>query len=181
MNATSQTPLLDLDDIKGRPCSVAGALAIIGDRWSLLAVREVMFGNHRFSEIARNTGAPRDRLAARLKELTDAGVLERRQYQANPPRSGYHLTESGKALGPVLQALRQWGDDFVVAEPPMTLLHKGHDVHGPWRCGTCGEAVRGRDLERISNVADWDVAGPVSGGPVSGSPVSGSPASAGAV
>jgi len=64
--------------VSGRPCSIAASLEIVGDRWSLLAVREVLFGNHRFSEIARNTGAPRDRLAARLKSLVAAGVLERR-------------------------------------------------------------------------------------------------------
>src|SRR6476646_737026 len=71
---------IDHGTLPGRPCSIAAALDLIGDRWSLLAIREVMFGNHRFSEIARNTGAPRDRLAARLKTLVDAGVLERRQY-----------------------------------------------------------------------------------------------------
>ena len=62
-----------MDTQHGRPCSLATALELVGDRWALLAVREVMFGNHRFSEIARNTAAPRDRLAARLKALVAAG------------------------------------------------------------------------------------------------------------
>ena len=62
-----------MDTQHGRPCSLAAALGLVGDRWALLAVREVMFGNHRFSQIARNTAAPRDRLAARLKALVDAG------------------------------------------------------------------------------------------------------------
>src|SRR4029079_2786961 len=70
---------IDPSTLPGPPCSIAAALDLIGDRWSLLAVREVMFGNHRFSEIARNTGAPRDRLAARLKVLVGAGGPERRQ------------------------------------------------------------------------------------------------------
>ncbi|HEY2043081.1 MAG TPA: helix-turn-helix domain-containing protein [Jatrophihabitans sp.] len=153
--------VVSIADIKGRPCSVAGALAVVGDRWSLLAVREVMFGNHRFSDIVRNTGAPRDRLAARLKVLVEAGVLERRQYQDSPPRWSYHLTASGKALSPVLEALRQWGDEHVVREPALTLLHKGHEVRGAWYCETCGERVRGRDLERRVNTPGWDLAGPV--------------------
>ncbi|KPI18545.1 transcriptional regulator, HxlR family [Actinobacteria bacterium OK006] len=62
----------------GRPCAVTSSLELVGDRWSLLIVREVTFGNHRFSQIARNTGAPRDRLAARLRSLVDAGILDRR-------------------------------------------------------------------------------------------------------
>ena len=73
-------------------------------RGPLLAVREVLFGNHRFSQIARNTGAPRDRLAARLKALVRAGVLEKREYSGTPPRSDYHLTRAGRELTPVLQA-----------------------------------------------------------------------------
>ena len=67
---------IDPQTLPGRPCSMAAALDVVGDRWSLLIVREVSFGNGRFSQIATNTGAPRDRLAARLKTLVDAGVLE---------------------------------------------------------------------------------------------------------
>ncbi|MGX7681873.1 winged helix-turn-helix transcriptional regulator [Jatrophihabitans sp. DSM 45814] len=161
MNATDSAGRIDLNDLKGRPCSIAGALAVVGDRWSLLAVREVMFGNHRFSEIVRNTGAPRDRLAARLKVLVESGILERRQYQDSPPRSGYHLTTAGRALSPVLQALRQWGDEFIAETPPMTLLHKGHELHGAWYCETCNEPIHGRDLDRQVNAPGWDVAGPI--------------------
>ena len=149
------------DELKGRPCSIAGALAVVGDRWSLLAVREVMFGNHKFSEIARNTGAPRDRLAARLKRLVEAGVLERRQYQDAPPRSSYYLTAAGTALSPVLQSLREWGDAHVMSEPPMVLEHHGHQVNGVWTCATCGEPIRGRGLHRRSTVAGWDLHGPM--------------------
>ena len=89
----------------------------------MLVVREVSLGNHRFSEIARGTGAPRDRLAARLRALVEAGVLERRQYGATPPRSGYHLTASGRDLLPVLQGLLQWGDRWVADAPPVVLHH----------------------------------------------------------
>lgn len=140
---------------------MAAALELIGDRWSMLAIREVMFGNRRFSEIARNTGAPRDRLAARLKVLVAAGVLERRQYQDSPPRSDYHLTEAGRQLAPVLQSLRQWGDRWAVSEPPITLLHHDHELHAEWTCTSCGHPVRHGELARSMNVPGWDVHGPI--------------------
>src|SRR6478735_3776063 len=112
-----------LGNVPGRPCSVAAALDVVGDKWALLIVRELLFGNHRFTDIARNTAAPRDRLAARLRDLVDAGVIEKRQYQDAPERFEYHLTASGRALAPVLQSLLAWGDRFAVDEPPMTLQH----------------------------------------------------------
>lgn len=144
----------------GRPCSIAAALAIVGDRWALLAIREITFGNHRFSEIVRNTGAPRDRLAARLKSLVAGGILERREYQDTPPRYDYHLTAAGRDLAPVLSALRSWGDKWAVDEPPISVHHHGHPVRHRVICETCGEAVRDEDLERISHVPGWNLAGP---------------------
>jgi DNA-binding HxlR family transcriptional regulator len=93
-----------------RNCAAARALEIVGDRWTLLVVREALLGDHRFDEMQRRTGAPRDILAARLKKLVAAGVLERRPYQEHPPRYEYHLTESGRDLHAVVTALRQWGD-----------------------------------------------------------------------
>jgi DNA-binding HxlR family transcriptional regulator len=161
--ATVGTPRIDPTELPGRPCSAAAALELVGDRWSLLAVREVMFGNRRFSEIARNTGAPRDRLAARLKVLVEAGILERREYQQSPPRSDYHLTPAGRALGPVLEALLRWGDDWAVQSPPITLVHHDHPLQPSWTCAECGEPVHSRDVHRKMNVPGWDLSGPVSG------------------
>lgn len=140
---------------------MAAALEIVGDRWSLLIVRELRFGNHRFSAIARNTGAPRDRLAARLKDLVAAGVVEARQYQASPPRSEYHLTEAGRELAHVLQALREWGDRWAVETPPVRLKHRDHDYRTGGVCAECGEPVRARDLEWQTTDPRWDLAGPV--------------------
>jgi DNA-binding HxlR family transcriptional regulator len=153
-------PLDEVPTVVGRPCSVAAALEIVGDRWSLLVVREVRFGNHRFSEIARNTGAPRDRLAARLKALVSAGVLEQREYQARPPRSGYYLTKAGRDLGLVLQALREWGDDWAVETPPVSIVHHDHELRIGSVCSVCGEQIHERDLHREMNLAGWDMAGP---------------------
>src|SRR5215469_3637656 len=97
----------------GRECSVANALAVVGERWSLLALREIMFGVRRFDQIAQNTGASRDILATRLRKLVDTGLLERRQYEEHPPRHEYVLTEAGQALHVVLLSLMDWGDRYV--------------------------------------------------------------------
>jgi DNA-binding HxlR family transcriptional regulator len=143
-----------LASLPGRPCSIAASLELVGERWSLLVVREVSLGNHRFSEIARGTGAPRDRLSARLTALVAAGVLERRPYSTAPPRSGYHLTKSGRDLLPVLQALLQWGDRWVADSPPVELHHSpgedgDHVVDADWICRTCGEPVNASRVQRV--------------------------------
>lgn len=104
-----------LAELPGRPCPIAAALEIIGERWALLVVREVALGAHHFGEIVRGTGAPRDRVAARLKTLESAGVLVRTPYQSTPPRYEYHLTASGRDLVPVLDALLAWGKVHAVA------------------------------------------------------------------
>ena len=152
---------LQTPEVPGRPCSVAASLELIGDRWSLLAIREVTFGNRRFSEIARNTGAPRDRLAARLKDLVAAGVLEKRDYQSNPPRAEYHLTQAGRELSPVLNALLRWGDRWAVDEAPLTLLHHDHVLKSRTTCATCGETVHERDVTRRVTADGWDLTGPL--------------------
>ena len=128
-----------------RLCSIARSLELVGERWSLLVVREVLYGQHRFSAIAAGTGAPRDVLAARLRSLVDAGVLERRQYSDRPPRFEYHPTPRGRDLFPVLQALRQWGDDEL-GDRPATFVHGDHDFVAALACGACGEQVAAADL-----------------------------------
>jgi DNA-binding HxlR family transcriptional regulator len=95
-----------------RPCPIADALDLIGDRWSLLVIREIGFGVHRFNDIQRHTGMPRDRLADRLRKLETAGIIARRPYSEHPPRSEYLTTGAGQALIPVLQSLRQWGETY---------------------------------------------------------------------
>jgi DNA-binding HxlR family transcriptional regulator len=91
-------------------CGAADALEIVGDRWSLLIVRELMFGVHRYNDIRRLTGAPKETLGARLRRLESAGILERREYAPHPQRFEYHLTEGGRELGGVLTELRAWGE-----------------------------------------------------------------------
>jgi DNA-binding HxlR family transcriptional regulator len=150
----------DPQTFAGRPCSVAAALDVIGDRWALLAVREVSFGNHQFNQIARNTGAPRDRLAARLRDLVEAGVLERRPYRESPHREGYHLTRAGRDLAPVTSALLTWGDKWAVTDPPMRLRHHDHVFAPATTCATCGERVHERDITREPTTPGWTLSGP---------------------
>ena len=91
---------------------IADALQVIGDRWALLTIRELSFGVSRFNDIRTNTGAPRASLAARLRDLEEAGLLERRRYSSHPPRDEYILTPACRELGPVLRELRVWGERY---------------------------------------------------------------------
>ena len=95
-----------------RICGIADALALVGDRWALLALREIGLGVTRFSDIQLHTGAPRASLTARLRALEAAGLVERRRYQEHPPRDEYLLTEAGRDLRPILGQLREWGDRY---------------------------------------------------------------------
>jgi DNA-binding HxlR family transcriptional regulator len=147
--------------LPGRPCSVAAALGLVGEKWALLAIREISFGNRRFDVIARNTGAPRDRLAARLRALEAAGVVARRRYSDHPPRYEYELTEAGRELRPVLTALRTWGDRWAVDAPPAAFAHScGHDLDAALVCRHCGGEVRSDDLELRVLVPGWTREGP---------------------
>jgi DNA-binding HxlR family transcriptional regulator len=149
------------DELPGRPCSVAATLSMVGEKWALLAIREITFGNRRFDQIARNTGAPRDRLAARLRALEAAGVIERHAYSTHPPRYEYFLTPSGEDLRPVLIALRTWGDKWAMDTPPAAFEHAcGHDLDSVMTCRHCGEEVRPRDLKLRVLTPGWTRSGP---------------------
>lgn len=132
-----------------RTCSVARTLEIVGEKWALLAVREVFLGNRRFDEMVRKTGAPRDTMTARLKTLVAAGVLERRAISEHPPRFEYRLTQSGLDLYPVIVALMQWGDRYLTngEAPPMVLTHScGNPLGALTVCSSCDEPVQARDV-----------------------------------
>ena len=133
-----------------RPCSVAAALEILGERWSLLAVREIGYGVHRFSRIAAYTGASRDLLADRLRKLEAAGIVERRQYSEHPPRHEYHLTQAGRELFPVMLALREWGDKWAVDRPAAAVSHScGHRLEVERVCRHCGGPVTRETVQTI--------------------------------
>ncbi len=135
-----------------RACSVARTLDIVGEKWALLAVREVFLGDRRFDEMIRRTGAPRDTLAARLRTLTGAGILERRLYSEHPARFEYHLTAAGRDLYPVIVTLMRWGDTYLAGDggPPLVLEHTcGQVLAAQVVCGACGEPVRARDTRPV--------------------------------
>ena len=133
MTSPAAAPLAKLP---GRPCPIAAALELVGERWALLVVREIALGATHFGDIVRGTGAPRDRIAARLKALESAGVVVRSLYLSSPPRHAYQLTPSGEALIPVLDALLEWGKGHAVSPddpdrqrryPSFSKLRETHD------------------------------------------------------
>ncbi len=144
MNALTSSP---------RECSVARTLDIVGEKWALLAVREVFLGDRRFDEMVRRTGAPRDTLAARLRTLTAAGILERRPYSAHPARFEYHLTDAGRDLYPVIQTLMRWGDRYLAGAdgPPLILEHHcGERLVPQLVCQACGEPLEAQHTKPVN-------------------------------
>ena len=146
-----------------RPCSIADTLAIVGEKYSLLVLREVCLGNGRFDQLVRNIGAPRDVLATRLRRLVDAGVLDKHAYHERPRRYEYRPTRAGLELEPVLMTLMAWGDRHLRKEDdrPMVVEHHcGHEMVAVVTCAACGDRVRHEDLTARPQSAGWTVAGP---------------------
>lgn len=144
-------------DYQNQVCSVSRALEVVGERWTLLVVRDVMLGRHRFEEIVDSLGVTRTVLTARLRTLVDEGVLVRTAYQDNPPRFEYHLTEKGEGLLPVLAQLMWWGDRHYPRPegPPRVLRHSGcgGPVHDRYVCGDCGQVLAFSDVTSAAGEA----------------------------
>jgi DNA-binding HxlR family transcriptional regulator len=134
-----------------RVCSVADALAVVGDRYSLLVVREIGYGYRRFQQLAGFTGAPRDVLSSRLRRLEEIGVIERRLYSEHPERYEYHLTSDGEELRPIVLALKEWGDRRCGAgEEPVVFAHTcGAEFHPLTVCAACREPVGPGELRVV--------------------------------
>jgi DNA-binding HxlR family transcriptional regulator len=111
-------------DYDGQNCSIARALEIVGERWTLLIVRDAFLGLRRFEEFQESLGVARNVLTDRLNRLVDEGVLERVRYSERPERYEYRLTKKGRDLNVALAALRQWGDDYVSEKQPMLIRRK---------------------------------------------------------
>jgi DNA-binding HxlR family transcriptional regulator len=139
----------------GRPyenqtCSVARALELVGERWTLLIIRDAFIGVRRFGDFAERLGIARNVLQDRLERLVDEGILEKVPYQERPVRHEYRLTEQGRDLWPVLVALLKYGDRHYAPDgPPMLLLHRdcGGDVDDRRVCAKCGAALEVGDVQ----------------------------------
>jgi DNA-binding HxlR family transcriptional regulator len=106
---------------EGQVCSIARTLEIVGDRWTLLVIRDVALGQRRFDQLQQSLGIASNVLTDRLGRLVDEGILERVRYQERPERFEYRLTEKGGDLRLALFALMQWGDRYVSERPPRIL------------------------------------------------------------
>ena len=131
-------------------CSVASTLEIIGERWTLLIVRDAMLGLRRFDEFQADLGIARNVLQSRLERLVDQGIFDKRRYQERPERYEYRLTSKGQDLWPTLVALMQWGDAHAPREagPPVLLQHRGFVVYMDANLifTRCGQKLGPRDV-----------------------------------
>ena len=128
-------------DYASQNCSIARTLEIVGERWTLLVLREAFLGTRRFDDFQKELGIARNVLQARLERLVEEGVLERRRYQERPPRYAYRLTDAGRDLLPVLIALMGWGDRHrAPGGAPTLVLHEGcgGTIDAALGCDRCG-------------------------------------------
>jgi DNA-binding HxlR family transcriptional regulator len=111
-------------DYEGQNCSIARALEVVGERWTLLVIRDAFLGLRRFEQFHESLGIARNVLADRLNRLVEEGVLDRVRYSERPERYEYRLTSKGRDLGIALAALRQWGDEYLSEKPPRITRRK---------------------------------------------------------
>lgn len=134
-------------------CSIARTLGILGDRWTLLIVREAFAGVRRFDDFRKHLDVARNVLTDRLQRLVDAGVLVQQPYQDNPPRSEYRLTEAGRDLQTVMVGLMQWGDRWLAGAKgaPLQLEHVscGNITVAQLVCGHCAEPLDARNTRLV--------------------------------
>ena len=140
-------------DYPGQHCSIAASLEVIGERWSLLIIRDIMRGPRRFDQIQASLGVARNVLTKRLNRLQDADIIEKRPYQSNPERYEYFLTEKGLDLWPVLMAYLGWGDKYLAPDsgpPRLTVPQDCGGQSGDRRiCQKCGKALEVREAESV--------------------------------
>lgn len=137
-------------DYKGQNCSIARSLELIGERWTILVLRDAFLGLRRFGQFQQNLGIARNVLAARLDRLVAEEILEKVPYQERPLRHEYRLTEKGLDLWPVITELLRWGDRHAAPEagPPIVIRHKGcgGELGERRLCTSCGKSLEVRDV-----------------------------------
>jgi DNA-binding HxlR family transcriptional regulator len=131
-------------------CSVARTVEVVGERWTMLILREAFLGVRRFDAIQRDLGIARNILSDRLGKLVEHGILERRRYQERPERFEYRLTDRGRDLYPIVVTLMRWGDEHLApgGDAPVELVHRGcgQRTRPVLVCDVCGEPVTARDV-----------------------------------
>lgn len=138
-------------EIGNSVCPIARALAVVGDRWTMLILRELFLGTRRFEEFQLQSGMSPHLLSTRLKRLEADGVVSRRLYSERPARHEYRLTHKGLDLYPLLLGLKSWGEkwgDFEeAAEPALVITHRqcGHETGLKLSCPECGEPFGPKD------------------------------------
>ncbi|QIB50630.1 helix-turn-helix domain-containing protein [Pseudomonas sp. OIL-1] len=146
------------EELEQQPCSIARTLAVVGDRWTLLILRDCFLGVRRFDAFEKRLGITRHVLAERLKKLVEHGVLSKVPYQQRPLREEYRLTDKGLELHPAILALVSWGDRYMADErgAPVRHLHKGCGLamRPVTVCSECGEPVTARDV-RVEAGEGW--------------------------
>jgi DNA-binding HxlR family transcriptional regulator len=110
---------------EGQNCSIARALELVGERWTLLIIRDAFLGVRRFDRFQDSLGVAPNVLSDRLNRMVEEGILERVAYSERPPRSEYRLTDKGRELAVPLLALMQWGDRHVSEKPPRVVRRRG--------------------------------------------------------
>lgn len=132
----------------GQACPVAKSLEVIGDRWTLLLVRDLLPGPKRFQDFAGSLkGIAPNILSDRLKRMEAHGLVARRFYSAHPPRAEYALTDRGRELGVVVGALASWGSRHVHRQTALVHVACGHPVEVRYFCPHCADRVRGGAVE----------------------------------
>jgi DNA-binding HxlR family transcriptional regulator len=138
------------EELDQQPCSLARTLSVVGDRWTLLVLRESFLGIRRFDDFQARLGVTRHVLADRLKTLVEAGVLAKEAYQQRPLREEYRLSAKGLDLYPVIVSLVDWGDRHMSGPEgaPILRTHKrcGKPMQGVLVCSECGEPLHGQDV-----------------------------------
>jgi DNA-binding HxlR family transcriptional regulator len=137
-------------ELAEQDCSIARPASLLGDRWTLVILREAFNGIKRFEDFQETLGISRSLLSERLNRLVEAGVLRREPYKDSVrTRDRYRLTEMGLDLYPVLMALRDWGDRWLRDGPRARIRHRGcgGEPTLELRCSVCGEEVGARDAE----------------------------------
>jgi DNA-binding HxlR family transcriptional regulator len=134
----------------GQICSIARSLEVIGERWTILIIRDAFLGVRRFDDFQRSLGVARNVLQGRLERLVEGGILERVRYQERPERFEYRLTEMGIDLWPVVVSLLSWGDKHLAPDGPAVIIeHRdcGGRVNDHRICETCGALLGPRDVK----------------------------------